>query len=81
MSIVPQLIVRDIEAAVVRKLRRKAAAQGVSVEEAHRRLLRAALLGDCDAPGANFADYLSSIPKSDRPDFPRLKDFPRRIKL
>ena len=31
----PQLLVRDIESAVVNKLRRRAAAQGVSVEEAH----------------------------------------------
>src|SRR5258706_20477 len=46
----PQLLVRDIESTVVKRLRVRAAAHGVSVEEAHRRLLRSALLGDKPEP-------------------------------
>lgn len=54
----PQLRVRNIEASVVKKLRRRAAADGVSVEEAHRRVLRLALLGGSPRPEENFLDYL-----------------------
>jgi plasmid stability protein len=39
----PQLLVRNVEESVVRKLRRRAAAHGVSVEEEHRRVLKEAL--------------------------------------
>lgn len=39
----PQLLVRDIDAATVQKLKRRAAAHGVSAEEEHRRILKAAL--------------------------------------
>jgi len=76
-----QLIVRKIEPVVVKKLRRSAAAQGVSVEEAHRRLLRAALLGDRAGPAGNFVDYLRSIPKSVAIEFPRAKDLPRNVEI
>lgn len=37
-----QLLVRDLEDAVVQALRQKAAEEGTSVEEAHRRILRCA---------------------------------------
>lgn len=77
----PQLLVRDLEAAVVRKLRSSAAAQGVSVEEAHRRLLRAALVGDNPGPRGNFIEYLRSIPPSEDVKFPRAGDPPRRVAL
>ena len=53
-----QLLVRNIEPAVVKKLRSRAASQGVSVEEAHRRLLRSALVGDKPGPQSNFIEYL-----------------------
>jgi antitoxin FitA len=39
-----QLLVRDLEPEVVQALKRRAAEEGTSVEEAHRRLLREALL-------------------------------------
>ena len=39
----PQLLVRNVEESVVRKLKKQASAHGVSVEEEHRRLLRQAL--------------------------------------
>ena len=77
----PQLLVRDIEPAVVKKLRSRAAAQGVSVEEAHRRLLRSALVGGGPGPQKNFIDYLRSIPPDDTIDFPRTADLPRQVAL
>lgn len=77
----PQLLVRDIEPAVVKKLRSRAAAQGVSVEEAHRRVLRAALIGARAEPQANFLDYLRSIPTAGAIEFPRSADRPRDIAL
>lgn len=77
----PQLLVRDIETAVVKKLRSRAAAQGVSVEEAHRRLLRSALIGDNLGPKSNFIEYLQSIPRCEDVKFPRTGDFPRRVEL
>ena len=77
----PQLLVRDIETAVVKKLRSRAAAEGVSVEEAHRRVLRAALVGARAAPQANFVEYLRSIPKAGAIKFPRARDLPRKVEL
>ena len=74
----PQLLVRDIEPAVVKKLRRRAAAEGISVEEAHRRVLRRALTGDQPGPQENFIAYLRSIPTGVAIAFPRAKDRPRR---
>jgi len=41
----PQLIVRQIEDRVVKKLKQQAGAHGVSMEEEHRRILRESLLG------------------------------------
>lgn len=77
----PQLLVRDIEAAVVKKLRSSAAAQGVSVEEAHRRLLRSALVGTNPGPKRNFIEYLRSIPQGADVEFPRTSDRPRQVEL
>jgi plasmid stability protein len=77
----PQLLVRDIESAVVKKLRSSAAAQGISVEEAHRRVLRSALLGDKHSPQRNIIEYIRSIPPSDDIDFPRNKSLPREVSL
>ncbi len=78
---VPQLLVRDIESFVVKKLRRSAAAQGVSVEEAHRRVLRSALAGDKPSPQGNVLEYLKGIPRGGHIDFPRSPDLPRRTIL
>ena len=38
-----QLLVRNVDALLVQKLKRRASAHGVSVEEEHRRILRGAL--------------------------------------
>jgi len=77
----PQLLVRDIEASVVKKLRRRAAAQGISMEEAHRQLLRSALAGDQAGPQENFLAYLRSIPPGKSTEFSRAKDMPRQTDL
>lgn len=77
----PQLLVRNIEPAVVKKLRSRAAAEGVSVEEAHRRVLRSALLGRTPGPDDNFIAYLRGIPASEAIAFPRSDDPPREIDL
>jgi plasmid stability protein len=74
-----QLLVRNLETAVVQKLRSRAAVQGVSVEEAHRRLLRTVLLGDSPSPPSNFIEYLRSIPPEETIEFTRAKDFPREF--
>ena len=73
-----QLLVRDIEPAVVKKLRGRALAQGISVEEAHRRLLRSALMGKQPGPQDNFVAYLRSIPSGGAIHFPRADDLPRK---
>ncbi|MCC6416129.1 MAG: DNA-binding protein [Opitutaceae bacterium] len=72
----PQLLVRNIEPAVVRKLRRQATAEGVSMEEAHRRVLRKALLGETDS-ARDFLAYLRKIPGGDGAEFSRASDRPR----
>jgi plasmid stability protein len=77
----PQLLVRHIEPAVLRKLRNRAAVQGVSVEEAHRRILRAALIGLQPGPKGDFIEYLRSIPAGGGIEFPRAKDRPRKVDL
>jgi len=77
----PQLLVRDIEPAIVRKLRSQAAAMGISVEEAHRRLLRAALFGDLPGPSDDFIAYLRAAPSKDDIQFPRSRDLPRPVDL
>ena len=56
----PQLIVRNIDEKVVRALKQRAAARGVSAEAQHRELLEAALLGP---KRQSFKDYLQSMPK------------------
>ncbi|OHE81974.1 MAG: hypothetical protein A3G75_16225 [Verrucomicrobia bacterium RIFCSPLOWO2_12_FULL_64_8] len=57
-----QLIVRELEKTVVARLRRRAAEQGVSVEEAHRRLLREVLLRRPAGKCATFKDFLAAMP-------------------
>lgn len=77
---VAQLIVRRIEAAVVRRLRQRAAAEGVSTEEAHRRVLREALLGAQPPAGHSFIDYLRALPDVELP-LSRADDRPRPVAL
>ena len=80
----PQLIVRNIEDAVVRQLRTLAATHGVSMEEEHRRLLRSVLLGERENR-KSLSKMLLSIPKSTVGEseglFARQGDLPREIDL
>ena len=77
-----QLIVRQIEPALVEHLKLRAAAEGVSAEELHRRLLRDALAPGATvaAPSASFSEFLLSFPADDAGDepFSRSRDLPRR---
>jgi hypothetical protein len=59
-SLVAQLLVRDLEEAVGHALRQKAAEEGTSVEEAHRRILRLALLSK--KPKKGFKEFLLEMP-------------------
>jgi plasmid stability protein len=78
-----QLLVRNLEDIVVRKLRERAAKEGVSVEEEHRRLLKSTLLGRKGK--ATFKDHLLAIPRasSDEPSglFTRSRSLPRKVEL
>jgi hypothetical protein len=75
---VAQLLVRDLEDAVIEALRRKAAREGTSVEEAHRRLLRRALLAD--KPKKSFKDFLLEMPEG-KALFRRRRNRPRDLSL
>lgn len=71
-----QLIVRNLDQAVVDRLRRRAASAGHSAEEEHRRILRRALLGD------GFVDFLLDMPDVGQDDdFARDADLPREVEL
>jgi plasmid stability protein len=54
---------------------------GISVEEAHRRLLRSALFGNAPGPKEDFIAYLRSAPSGDDIEFTRARDLPRPIDL
>ena len=56
-----QLVVRQLEESVVQKLRERAAQDGVSMEEEHRRILRAALCPD-PSKTKSFKAHLLAIP-------------------
>jgi plasmid stability protein len=78
-----QLIVRNIEDKVVRKLKQRAAKDGVSMEEEHRRILRESLLEKKEKPKMSLKDYLLTMPDvGEDSDFrmPR-NDLPREVDL
>jgi plasmid stability protein len=75
-----QLLVRDLEPEVVQALKRRAAEEGTSVEEAHRRLLREALLKS--QPSLSFKEALLRMPDDgDDKIFSRQKKKRRQPKL
>jgi len=77
----PQLIVRQIEERVVRKLKERAGQDGISMEEAHRRILREALLGG-SGKKRSFKEYLLSMPDvGEDKDFERGPQIERPIEL
>lgn len=77
----PELIVKDIEEQVMRKLVERADEHGVSIEEEHRRILREVLLGT-SATKPSFKEYLLQMPDVG-PDelFERQRDFGREVEL
>lgn len=77
----PQLIVRQIEEKVVKKLKEQAGQHGVSMEEEHRRILREALLGSSEKK-LSFKEYLLQMPDVG-PDelFERDRDLGRKVEL
>ena len=77
----PQLIVRQIEERVVKKLKERAGQHGVSMEEEHRRILRQALLGR-PAKRPSFKEALLAIPNvgADK-DFERGPQIERSVEL
>jgi len=71
-----QLVVRQLEATIVQKLRNRAAEAGVSMEEEHRRILRAALSGSQKT--RSFKEHLLSIPIGKDAIFERRRTVKRR---
>jgi len=75
-----QLLVRHLEEEVVQALRQKAAEEGTSVEEAHRRLLRSVLLSKKSSK--TFKEALLEMPDDgDDSIFERVRSAPRKIVL
>ena len=74
-----QLIVRNIEDAVVEALKLRAAQHGRSAEAEHRELLRKALLR---RPGRSLKEHLLAMPDvGDDADFEPARDVARRVEL
>jgi plasmid stability protein len=74
-----QLIVRNVEEAVVRALKVRAAQKGRSAEAEHRELLRQALLG---RPRRGFKELLRAMPDVGGEElFARSRSRARRVKL
>ena len=76
----PQILIRRLDQYVVRKLRAKAASDGISAEEEARRILRRSLVGE--APDMPLIDFLRTMPDvEDGRIFRRPKRKPRKVKL
>ena len=76
----PQILIRRLDHQVVRKLRAKAASDGISAEEEARRILRRSLVGD--APDMPLIDFLRTMPDvGDGRIFRRPKRKPRKVTL
>ena len=74
-----QLVVRRLEEAVVRELRKRAARSGRSMEAEHREILRAALRPGRGAE--SLKDLLLLMPATgEDSDFERPKGRPRRVR-
>jgi plasmid stability protein len=79
-SSMPQILIRRLDPHVVRKLRAKAAAEGVSAEEEARRILRRSLTGDL--PAMSLIDFLRTMPDVGNDKiFERPRRKPRSVKL
>ncbi len=73
-----QLLVRNVDEPIVKRLKRRAAESGISMEEAHRRILQKALeFGD-----TSFKEILLAIPDvGSDDDFERVPQPAREIDL
>lgn len=72
-----QLIVRNVDDEIAANLKRRAAAQGVSMEEEHRRILKDAL-----CPERSLKELLLAIPQvGDDADFERIPQTQREVAL
>jgi plasmid stability protein len=77
---VAQLIVRNLEADLVQKLKLRAARRGRSAEAAHRQILREALKGR--SAGKTLKQRLLEMPSvGEDKDFARTRDVGRRTRL
>jgi plasmid stability protein len=79
IDIMAQLIVRNLEAELVRLLKKRAAARGRSAEEEHREILRHALM---PKPRLDFKQLLQQMPDvGEDSDFERVDDRGREVTL
>jgi plasmid stability protein len=77
---VKQLLVRNVEVEVVRALKLRAARNGTSAEEEHRRILREALARPTHTP--SLRDVILEMPDAgDDKDFARSDDRGRPVDL
>ncbi len=74
-----QIIIRRLEEGVVRKLRAKAAADGISAEEEARRILRGLLMAE--EPRMSSIDYLRTMPDIEDDLLERPKSRQRKVEL
>jgi plasmid stability protein len=81
IAIMSQLVVRNLEESLVRKLKKRAVEHGVSAEEEHRRILRTALIGPEDEFPDLKAVLLAMPDAGEDQDFARLRDLPRELDL
>lgn len=76
-----QLIVRNLDAEIVRRLKLRAARHGRSAEAEHREILRLVLLED-EEPARSLKDLLLEMPEiGDDADFHRRRDLGRETEL
>ena len=77
----PQLLVRQVEEKLVRKLKERAGQHGVSMEEEHRRILREALFGKA-GKRPSFKEALLAMPNvGEDSDFERGPQITRLVAL
>jgi plasmid stability protein len=78
-----ELIVREVEPAIVAKLRERAERHCRSVEEEHRAILRDTLLGfTCNVAPMTFEEYLRKMPDvGTDADFNRIEGVIREVDL
>jgi plasmid stability protein len=75
-----QLIVRNLDEALIRHLKKKAGDSGHSMEAEHREILRKALLGSRDK--MSLKQWLAAIPNAGKDsDFARVPGKPRKVRL